>query len=186
MNRFAAVHADPPLRSLATMAPVTAASRSASPNTRNGALPPSSIPVLTTVRAAWASRARPTSVEPVNETFRTLGSSSRREAKASERRAGTTLTTPGGAPASIRSRPSARAVSGVSDAGSSTTAHPAASAGPILRVAIAAGKFHGVISNATPIGLCSTMIRFVPAGAVVISPVSRTASSEYHRKNSAA
>ena len=29
---------------------------------------------------------------------------------------------------------------------------PAASAGPILRVAIAAGKFHGVTSTQTPTG----------------------------------
>ena len=42
----------------------------------------------------------------------------------------------------------ASAVSGVSVAGLSTTVQPAASAGPILRVAIAAGKFHGVTSTA--------------------------------------
>ena len=44
-------------------------------------------------------------------------------------------------------------VSGVSEAGLSTTGQPAASAGPILRVAIAAGKFHGVTSTAMPAGL---------------------------------
>ena len=38
----------------------------------------------------------------------------------------------------------ARAVSGVSAAGLSTTVQPAASAGAFLRVAIAAGTFHGV------------------------------------------
>ena len=38
-------------------------------------------------------------------------------------------------------------VSGVSDAGFSTTGQPAASAGPILRVAMAAGKFHGVTKH---------------------------------------
>ena len=41
---------------------------------------------------------------------------------------------------------------------------PAASAGPILRVAIAAGKFQGVISSAMPIGACATSIRLVPLG----------------------
>ena len=46
----------------------------------------------------------------------------------------------------------ASAVSGVSLAGLSTTVQPAASAGPILRVAIAAGKFHGVIRKLTPTG----------------------------------
>ena len=64
--------------------------------------------------------------------------------------------------------------------------HPAASAGPILRVAIAAGKFHGVTSTAMPTGCCSTMILFAPDGAVITSPMARTASSAYQRKNSAA
>jgi hypothetical protein len=80
----------------------------------------------------------------------------------------------------------ASAVSGVSLAGLSTTVQPAASAGPILRVAIAAGKFHGVMSTATPIGCRSTRIRLVPDGAVCTVPSARTASSEYQRKNSAA
>jgi hypothetical protein len=80
----------------------------------------------------------------------------------------------------------ANAVSGVSVAGLRTTVQPAASAGPILRVAIAAGKFHGVTRTATPIGCRSTMILFVPAGAVCTVPAARTASSAYQRKNSAA
>ena len=41
---------------------------------------------------------------------------------------------------------------------------PAASAGAILRVAIAAGKFHGVTSAATPTGRCVTIVRAPPAG----------------------
>ena len=64
--------------------------------------------------------------------------------------------------------------------------HPAASAGPILRVAIAAGKFHGVTRTLTPTGWCCTMIRFAPDGAVDSVPSIRTASSAYQRKNSAA
>ena len=63
---------------------------------------------------------------------------------------------------------------------------PAAIAGPILRVAIAAGKFHGVINNETPIGWLVTMIRLSPLGEVRKSPSIRTASSENQRKNSAA
>ena len=58
---------------------------------------------------------------------------------------GTTLTTPSGTPASDRMAATASALSGVSLAGLSTTVQPAARAGPILRVAMAAGKFHGVI-----------------------------------------
>jgi len=68
----------------------------------------------------------------------------------------------------------------------STTVQPAASAGPILRVAIAEGKFQGVTRMLTPIGWRSTMIRLVPDGAVCSSPPARTASSAYQRKNSAA
>ena len=63
---------------------------------------------------------------------------------------------------------------------------PAASAGPILRVAIAAGKFHGVTSTQMPTGCCSTTILLAPDGAVITLPDARTASSAYQRKNSAA
>ena len=65
---------------------------------------------------------------------------------------GRTLTTPSGTPAWASTSATSSAVSGVSSAGLSTTVHPAASAGPILRVAIAAGKFHGVTRTATPTG----------------------------------
>jgi hypothetical protein len=65
----------------------------------------------------------------------------------------------------------ASAVSGVSGAGFSTTVQPAASAGPILRVAIAAGKFHGVTNTATPIGWRSTRMRLAPPGAVDIERI---------------
>ena len=78
----------------------------------------------------------------------------------------TTFTTPSGTPASRRISATANADSGVSLAGFSTTVQPAASAGPILRVAIAAGKFHGVTSTLTPTGWCCTMIRLAPDGAV--------------------
>ena len=85
-----------------------------------------------------------------------------------------TLTTPAGTPASSRIGISASMVSGVSEAGLSTTGQPAASAGPILRVAIAAGKFHGVTSTATPAGLCCTTMRAPEAGAHDMLPILRT------------
>ena len=97
-----------------------------------------------------------------------------------------TLTTPAGTPASSRIGISASMVSGVSEAGLSTTGQPAASAGPILRVAIAAGKFHGVTSTAMPAGLCCTRMRAPEAGAMQSWPRLRTASSAFQRKNSAA
>ena len=102
------------------------------------------------------------------------------------RRDGMTLTTPAGTPASSSAGISASIVSGVSDAGFNTTGQPAASAGPILRVAIAAGKFHGVTSTAMPAGLCCATMRAPEAGALEIWPILRTASSAYQRKNSAA
>ena len=64
------------LRILAIIAPSIAASMSASSNTMNGALPPSSIAGLRTLSAASCSSMRPTSVEPVNDTTRTRGSCS--------------------------------------------------------------------------------------------------------------
>ena len=97
-----------------------------------------------------------------------------------------TLTTPAGTPASSSTGISASMVSGVSDAGLSTTGQPAASAGPILRVAMAAGKFHGVTSTAMPAGLCCATMRAPEAGAIEMLPRLRTASSAYQRKNSAA
>ena len=99
---------------------------------------------------------------------------------------GMTLTTPFGTPACSSRSATASAESGVSEAGFNTTVQPAASAGPILRVAIAAGKFQGVTSTETPIGWCSTRIRLAPLGAIETEPILRTASSENQRKNSAA
>ncbi len=173
------------LRILAIIAPSIAASMSASSNTMNGALPPSSIAGLRILSAASCSSLRPTSVEPVNDTTRTRGSCSIAETTGPDRRDGITLTTPAGTPASSSSGISASMVSGVSLAGLSTTGQPAASAGPILRVAIAAGKFHGVTSTATPAGLCCATTRAPEAGAMYTCPMLRTASSAFQRKNSA-
>src|ERR1700751_3053633 len=141
------------LRIFAIMAPSIAASTSASSNTMKGALPPSSIAGFTTLSAAACRSLRPTSVEPVNETTRTRGSLSIASTTGPERREGTTLMTPGGKPISTITGINANMVSGVYEAGLSTTEQPAASAGPILRVAIAAGKFQGVTNPATPAGL---------------------------------
>jgi hypothetical protein len=183
---LAAVQASPPLRIFAIIAPSSAALRSASAKTMNGAFPPSSIEVLTTVSAASLRRILPTSVEPVKDSLRTRSSCTIADTTAPDLLAGTTLTTPSGTPASSRICAIASAVSGVSLAGLSTTVQPAPSAGPILRVAIAAGKFHGVTSTQTPTGWCTTMIRLAPDGAVVTMPSIRTVSSAYQRKNSAA
>jgi hypothetical protein len=125
-------------------------------------------------------------VEPVNDSLRTRGSCSQVVTTSAAREVGTTFTTPAGTPASSSRRATASAVSGVSAAGLSTTVQPAASAGASLRVAIAAGKFHGVTSAATPTGRCVTTLRTPPVGEEPQLPSVRTASSANHRKNSAA
>ena len=126
--------------------------------------PPSSIEQVTTRSLAFASRTLPTSVEPVKDTSFTRSSSSIEFATAADRSEGMTLTTPAGKPASISKAPMANAVNGVSDAGFKMVVQPAATAGPIFRVAIAAGKFHGVISRHTPIGCWSTKMLFLTGG----------------------
>ena len=64
----------------------------------------------------------------------------------------TTLTTPGGNPASATSSASSSAVSGVVSAGFSTTVFPQARAGAIFQAAISNGKFQGMICPTTPSG----------------------------------
>ena len=77
----------------------------------------------------------------------------------------TTLSTPSGRPASCMIPASASIDSGVCSAGLTTIVQPAATAGPILRVPIAIGKFHGVISRHGPTGWRMTSRRPWPLGA---------------------
>jgi hypothetical protein len=58
-------------------------------------------------------------------------------------------------------------------------------AGPILRVPIASGKFHGVIASTGPTGCFIVISRLSPSGDVDQRPAIRTTSSENQRKNSA-
>ena len=164
MNRFAAVQACPMLRNFASIAPSTALSRSASSKTTNGALPPSSIDVRSTPSAACSSSFCPTGVEPVKDSLRSRGSRMIGSDTAPDVEVVMTLTTPFGSPASSSSFAKYSVVSGVSSAGLMTTVQPAASAGAILRVAIASGKFHGVIRKHGPTGCCDTIMRPVPSG----------------------
>lgn len=145
-NRLAAVHASPPLRILARIAPSTAASTSASSNTMNGALPPSSIEVRSSLSADCLTSALPTPVEPVNVSLRSRPSSMSAPVTPRGLLVGSTDRTPLGSPASSMSLASSSMVSGVSCAGLTIMVQPAANAGPILRVPMASGKFHGVIA----------------------------------------
>ena len=73
-----------------------------------------------------------------------------------------TLSTPPGSPASSRIWASASIDSGVCLAGLTTIVQPAAIAGPILRVPIASGKFHGVMNTHGPTGCCIVSTRPAP------------------------
>ena len=170
--RFAETQVWPELRNLHMIAPSTAASRSASSKTRNGALPPSSSETFFTVPAHCAISSFPISVEPVKESLRTVGFevSSPPITGASSASPVTIWSTPSGTPASAARSASASAVSGVCSAGLTTIVQPAASAGAALRVIIAAGKFQGVIPAVTPIGSFRTTIRLSGWCAGIVSP----------------
>src|SRR5207247_10498691 len=114
-------------------------------------------------------------VEPVNESLRTRGSASIADTSGPADLLHTTLTTPSGTPASRRISATANAHSGVSLAGLSTIVQPAASAGPILRVAMAAGKLRGVPSTLPPTGCRSTRMRLAPEGSATPGPAPRQA-----------
>ena len=76
-----------------------------------------------------------------------------------------TLSTPPGSPASSRICASASIDSGVCLAGLMTVVQPAAICGPILRVPIASGKFHGVMKRHGPTGWCIVRTRKPPFSA---------------------
>ncbi len=115
-----------------------------------GDLPPSSRVMRFSVRPALDPISLPTSVEPVNASLST-SSWSTRAAPVSPSPV-TTLTTPGGMPASSASSPRRSALSGVCSAGLRTVVQPAASAGASFQDAISIGKFQGMIWPQTPTG----------------------------------
>ena len=154
------------LRSLASIAPSTALSRSASSKTINGALPPSSIETFSTRSAESAISARPTPVDPVKESLRSLSSLMIGPVTKPGLVVWTTLITPFGRPMSSKTFTNNIEVKGVRAAGFRIMVQPAAMAGAILRVAMASGKFQGVIKSDGPIGFFRTMMRFLPSGAV--------------------
>ncbi|MNF84852.1 hypothetical protein D3C84_672320 [compost metagenome] len=135
----------------------------------NGALPPSSSETFFSVGAHWAISSLPMAVEPVNDNLRTcaLAVSSAPMAMASPV---ITLKIPAGMPACSASAAMASAEKGVSGAGLTMHGQPAASAGPALRVIIAAGKFHGVMAATTPIGSLLTTMRASPLWLGMVSP----------------
>ena len=89
----------------------------------------------------------------------------------------TMLKTPAGMPARSASTASAIAENGVSCEGWATAVQPAASAAAALRVSMAAGKFHGVTSAATPAGSRQTSTSAPARCEVTLSMFGRLASS---------
>ena len=158
---------------------------SASSHTTNGAFPPSSMEVRSTPRAHCSSSVRPTGVDPVNDSLRAIPESIHGSTTLPGSVVHTTLRTPSGSPASRRRSTTYSEVRGVRLAGLNTMVQPAATAGPILRVAMARGKFHGVMRMQGPTGSWVTMRRVLPSGERRASPRMRQASSENQRKNSA-
>ena len=63
-------------------------------------------------------------------------------------------------------RASSSDASGVTSAGFSTTALPAASAGASFCASLAIGEFHGVIAATTPIGSCTLIVMKSPREGV--------------------
>src|SRR5450830_807946 len=159
----------PALRNLEAIAPSTAASRSASSNTMTGALPPNSSERFLTLAAHCFICNLPMAVVSVKLSLRSMGLLVI-SAPISLAEPVTTLNTPEGTPARSASAASASAENGVASAGFNTIGQPAASAGPALRVIIAAGKFHGVIAAQTPIGSLVTTIRLDGDGDGMVSP----------------
>jgi len=166
---LAQMHVWPAFRYFDINAPFTAPSISASSNTMNGAFPPNSMDVRFTVEAHWAIKVFPTAVEPMKLSFLTIGFVE----SSSLISFGDPVThdnTPFGTPARLARTHRARADNGVSLAGLITIVQPAASAGPALRVIIAAGKFHGVMAAHTPIACFTKTILLSDVGAGTVSP----------------
>ena len=163
-------------------APSTAASRSASSKTMKGALPPSSKDRRLSCLAARSMIHLPTSVEPVKPILRMRASARIASATTDERLLVTTLKTPAGSPASWQISARASAVSGVAEAGLSTTGQPAASAGAILRVTMVEGKFQGVMAATGPTGWWKTQSRLPGIGEGTHWPPRRRDSSANQAK----
>ena len=116
-----------------------------------GAFPPSSMETFFIVPAASLVIIFPTRVLPVKLIFLTIGLVASSVA-ASRSLVGTTWTQSAGIPASTANLTNAKHEYGVSLGGLMTTEHPAANAGAIFLVIIAAGKFQGVMMPHTPTG----------------------------------
>ena len=88
----------------------------------------------------------------------------------------TTLKTPGGSPASSKTRASATTDAGVSVAGLMTIVLPAISAAMDFHAGIAIGKFQGVTKAQTPTGWRMHIANLFGSSEGVVKPKSRRPS----------
>ena len=144
--RSVLTHTWPALRKVFRTANAAAASRSASPSTTSGSLPPSSR--ITRFRPAAAScmMRMPVARLPVKTMRSTSASTSARPTSPAP--CTTCSTSAGKCLASVCAQRSAH--SGVSSLGFRMTVLPATSAGSTLWCGMSTGKFHGVMATHTP------------------------------------
>ena len=147
--REPAVQRSPLFEKTMKSAASSARERSASSNTTNGLLPPSSI--LNFLSPAPLMIRFPVTVEPVKEIARTCGCW-QSGSPAPWPVPCTTFRTPPGIPASSARSPRRAAVRGESSLIFSTAVLPKASAGATFQVAVMNGTFQGEISAQTPTG----------------------------------
>ncbi len=157
------------------IAPSTASSRFASSITMIGFLPPISRCTCLNDGAQASLIARPTDVEPVNETTFTRGSF-RSGFPTFEPEPVTTLKTPGGRPASSSAFAKFTTESGVSVAGLMTTVLPQTSAAVVFHAGIAIGKFQGVMNAQTPMGERTDIANLFGSSDGVVWPCRRRPS----------
>ena len=138
-------------------------------------LPP--ISSCTRKRRAEACRCNcsPTVHEPVKEMALTSGAPTSALPRAAPRPA-TKFTTPPGTPASASASTMRQALNGAAEAGFNTTVLPQTSAGASFHAGIALGKFHGVISAATPSGRRNAKVWTRSRSEGTSSPASREPS----------
>ena len=130
-------------------------------------MPPSSIDTRSSWSAACATSFLPTPVEPVKVSLRSRGSRDQRLAHLAGVGRGDDVEHAGGQADLLEQGGQRQHASAASRAaGLTTIVQPAAMAGPILRVPIASGKFHGVIISVGPTGRFIVISRVLPAGAV--------------------
>ena len=137
--------------------------------------PPSSRWTRLRLSAAAFITATPVSREPVSVITGTSGCSTSRWPTAPPP-PWTTLTTPAGTPASVSSSTKRSPRAGVSVAGLKTMVLPQTRAGAIFHEGIAIGKFHGVITPITPIGIRTLMLNLSGSSDGVVWPKSRRPS----------